>query len=137
MPLSLTEALRLVALIRSLTVSGLRLLEENPRLRRGDIRRHWIAVENKWLATRYGLDAMYIRTPRGKRRPLKHDLAELIDRLLPVARDLGDEKYLAELRPLEKIETGAERQRRHYRENGNWKALAEYLVGQLAQDLEE
>ena len=27
--------------------------------------RHWIAVENKWLATRYGLQALYVRTPSG------------------------------------------------------------------------
>jgi carboxylate-amine ligase len=54
-PLTITETLRLVALIRCLTLSGLRLLQERPRARRGDIRRHWIAVENKWLATRYGL----------------------------------------------------------------------------------
>ena len=52
LPLTLTATLRLVALIRSLSIFGLRLLEERPRLRRGDIRRHWIAVENKWLATR-------------------------------------------------------------------------------------
>jgi carboxylate-amine ligase len=135
-PLTITEALSLVALIRSLAISGLRLLQERPRMRRGDIKRHWIAVENKWLATRYGLQAMYIRTPSGKRRPLSHDLSELIDRLMPIAREVGDEKYLASLQPVAHIETGTTRQRRHYRETGNWKGLVEYLTGQLLQDLE-
>lgn len=136
MPITLTETLRLVALIRTLTVSGLRLLEENPRLRRGDIRKHWIAVENKWLATRYGMEAMYVRAPSGKRNALSHDLAELIERLLPVARDLGDEKYFTGLKPVDKLKSGSDRQRHHYRENGNWKALMDYLVGQLLDDLE-
>ena len=47
----------------------------------GQSRRQWVAVENKWLATRYGLGAMYIRTPGGKRRPLAYDLSELMERL--------------------------------------------------------
>lgn len=136
MPLTITETLRLVALMRSLAVFGLRLLEENPRARRGDIRRHWIAVENKWLATRYGMNAMYIRTPSGKRRGLAHDCAELIERLMPIARDAGDERYLSGFKPLDKLETGADRERRKYREVGNWKGLVDDAAAQLVQDLE-
>jgi carboxylate-amine ligase len=136
MPSTLTETLRRVALIRCLTIAGLRLLNERPRVRRGDIRRHWIAVENKWLATRYGLQAMYVRTPSGKRRALAHDTAELIERLLPIAREVGDERYLLHLKPVDKLETGAERQRQRFRDKGNWKALVDDLVAQLLLDLE-
>jgi carboxylate-amine ligase len=135
-PMTITETLRLVALIRSLTVAGLRLLQERPRLRRGDIKRHWIAVENKWLATRYGLQALYIRTPSGKRRPLVKDAADLIERVMPVAREFGDDKYLAALQPVAKLETGADRQRQHYREAGNWKSLVDFMAKQLLHDLE-
>ncbi len=135
-PMTITETLRLVALIRSLTVAGLRLLQEHPRMRRGNIKRHWIAVENKWLATRYGLHAMYIRTPSGKRRPLVKDLSDLINRLMPIAREFGDDKYLAGLQPVAKLDTGADQQRRQYRESGNWKALVDFMSKQLLQDLE-
>jgi carboxylate-amine ligase len=135
-PMTITESLRLVALIRCLAVSGLRLLEGHPRLRRGNIKRHWIAVENKWLATRYGLQAIYVRTPSGKRRPLAKDLADLIDRLMPIAREFGDDKYLASLQPVHKLETGADQQRRHYRDTGNWKSLVDFMVKQMLQDLE-
>src|SRR5439155_21525397 len=112
LPMTITETLRLVALIRTLSVFGIRLLTERPRLRRGDIKRHWIAVENKWLATRYGLHAMYIRSPNGKRRTLIHDTAELIERLLPIAREFGDERYLAGFKPVDKLETASDRQRK-------------------------
>src|SRR4029077_19792059 len=118
MPATLETTFALVALVRSLATASQRLLEEHPRLQRGDIRRHWIAVENKWLATRYGLEAMYIRTPAGKRRPLVKDLSALIDRSVPIAKEFGDDKYLASLQPVGKIETGSERQRKHYRETG-------------------
>jgi carboxylate-amine ligase len=135
-PQTLGATLGIVALIRSLVVSAQRLLEERPHLRRGDMRRHWIAVENKWLATRYGLAAMYIRTPGGKRRPLANDLADLIGRLTPIARESGDHGYLAALQPVQQLETGADRQRRLYREAGNWKALADDLIARLSQELD-
>src|SRR5262249_54649081 len=125
MPASLSEIWSIVALIRCLVIATERLLEERPQLRRGDMRRHWIAVENKWLATRYGLGAMYIRTPAGKRRPLDHDLNELINRLLPIARETGEHSFLRSLQPADRLESGAERQRRLYRDTGSWKALIE------------
>lgn len=137
MPASLEVVLGVVALIRSLVVSTQRLLEARPHLRRGDMRRHWIAVENKWLATRYGLGAMYIRTPGGKRRPLHHDLNELINRLMPVAREIGDDVYLAKLQPVERLEPGAARQREIYRRTGSWKAVTDDMKGRFSQDLEE
>jgi len=135
-PPTLTETLRLVALIRTLAVASLRLVKERPRVRRGAERRHWIAVENKWLATRYGLKATFVRTPSGKRRGLAQDVAELVEKLLPVARERGDDKYLAALRHPEKYETGADRQRKHFREHGDWKRLAMYLSEELARDLQ-
>jgi len=135
-PPTLTETLRLVALIRTLVVASLRLVKEKPRVRRGAVRRHWIAVEHKWLATRYGLKATFVRNPSGKRRGLAQDVAELVDKLLPIAREHGDDKYLAALRHPEKIETGADRQRKNFREHGDWKKLATYLSEELARDLQ-
>ena len=135
-PSTLALTLSLVALIRSLVVATQRLLEEKPHLRRGDLRRNWIAVENKWLATRYGLDAMYIRTPGGKRRPLKEDLHDLIDRLLPIARENGDDHHLSALLPIEAFESGADRQRRIYRDSGQWRDLITDMEERLSQELD-
>jgi carboxylate-amine ligase len=135
-PPTLTETLRLVALIRTLVIASLRLVHDRPRVRGGARLRHWIAVENKWLATRYGLKATFVRTPSGKRRGLAQDVAELIEKLLPIARESGDEKYLAGFKPIEKYETGADRQRRLFREKGSWKALTTHLTEELAHDLE-
>jgi carboxylate-amine ligase len=135
-PMTIAETMRLVALVRSLTVASLRLLQERPRLQRGDVKRHWIAVENKWLATRYGLQAIYIRTPSGKKRPLVKDVSDLLERIMPIAKEFGDDKYLAGFLPVEKFETGADVQRRQFREAGNWKGLVDFMVKQLALDLE-
>jgi hypothetical protein len=137
MPATLQSTLALVALVRSLAIASNRLLEEHPRMQRGDIRRHWIAVENKWLATRYGMEATYIRTPAGKRRPLKQDLGELLERLLPIARESGDDVFLSTLLPLDQFESGANRQRRLYRESGDPRLLVDDLVASLAAELDD
>ncbi len=135
MPASLGVVWGLVALIRCLVINSLRLLEEKPLAQRGDMRRHWIAVENKWLATRYGLGASYIRTPSGKRRQLGQELADLIQRLLPIARETGDHGFLQNLGAIDRFEGGAARQRRLYREAGHWQALIDDFKTQWAKDL--
>jgi carboxylate-amine ligase len=135
MPPTLGVVLGLTALTRCLVTSSLRLLEKCPQLLRGDMRRHWIAVENKWLATRYGLGGMYVRTPAGKRRQLGQDVAALITRLMPIARESGDHIFLSPLIRVDKFESGSARQRRIYREFGHWKAVIDDLTHQFSQDL--
>jgi carboxylate-amine ligase len=135
MPGSLGTVLALTALTRCLVIHCLRLLEDRPKTRAGDIRKHWIAVENKWLATRYGLNGMYIRTPSGKRRQLRQDVAELIRRMEPIAKESGDAPFLAALGNIEKFESGADWQRNRFREIGDWKAVMAETKGRLAKEL--
>ncbi len=136
MPQSLSLTLALVALTRALVIATLNLLKDRPAARRGDLRRHWIAGENKWLATRYGLGAIYIRTPAGKRRPLRKDLSELVERVLPIARQVGDDAFLAPLQNLKAFESGADWQRSLFRESGNWKSLTDAMIRRFAEEVE-
>ncbi|TDQ45024.1 glutamate--cysteine ligase [Actinorugispora endophytica] len=49
----------------------------------------WVVKDNKWRATRYGLDAHVITDERGSTVPLRDDLYELVRELTPVAERLG------------------------------------------------
>ena len=72
----------------------------------------WHVQENKWRAARYGLDAIIITDAAGNEQLVTEHLAETLDRLEPVARDLG---CAAELRDVEGIirrGAGYQRQRR-------------------------
>lgn len=137
MPLTLERVLALTALIRTLTGASQRLLEKQPKMRQGDRRHYWIAVENKWLATRYGLDAKCIRTPGGKRRGLAEDVAGLLEHTIPIAKETGDAQFLESLQSREKLEIGSDRLRSLYREKGDWRALIEEMKNRWLRELEE
>src|SRR6202453_627991 len=49
----------------------------------------WVVKDNKWRATRYGLDAIVITDETGATAPLRDQLYELIAELEPVAARLG------------------------------------------------
>lgn len=55
----------------------------------------WHVQENKWRAARYGLDAIIIVNAEGAERLVTDDLHDLIDRLTPLARELGCQHELA------------------------------------------
>lgn len=135
-PLTLAGVFGITSLIHCLTISAQRLLEERPLLRRGDVRRHWMAVENLWLATRHGLKGMHIRTPSGKKRLLAQDLTELIDRMMPIAEETGEAAFLKALRPGDPPETGADRLRRLFRETGDWKAVTNDMTQRFQKELQ-
>ncbi|GAA5155683.1 MULTISPECIES: glutamate--cysteine ligase [Amycolatopsis] len=102
--------------------------EELPRLP------PWHVQENKWRAARYGLDAIVILDAAGRERLVTDDVADLLDRLEPVARRLD---CVAELRGIETIlKHGAsyQRQRAVAREhNGSLKAVVASLVAEMRE----
>ncbi|EYT51762.1 glutamate--cysteine ligase, partial [Kocuria sp. UCD-OTCP] len=71
----------------------------------------WHIQENKWRAARYGLDAEVITDPRNVERDLRTDLTALLDRLEPVAAQLGCSRELADVERILEQGAGYQRQR--------------------------
>jgi carboxylate-amine ligase len=69
----------------------------------------WHVQENKWRAARYGLDAIVILDAQSRERLITEDLVDLVERLAPVAEQLGCSAELASV--LEIPERGASYQR--------------------------
>jgi len=93
----------------------------NTQLDRGytlPVPRRWVVQENKWRAARYGLDADILVDDRGTTRPLREDLVDLVDDLLPVARRLGCAAELAAVSQIMEIGASYERQRAAARRAG-------------------
>ncbi len=60
----------------------------------------WVVRENKWLASRYGLDTSFIVDATGRRVDGTELLLELVDQLGPTARHVGCESELGRVRDL-------------------------------------
>jgi glutamate---cysteine ligase / carboxylate-amine ligase len=84
--------------------------------------------ENKWRATRYGLDARLHDFSTGESTPGRVAGRRLVEELRPVSQDLRCEDELESLLEIVAGSTGAERQRQVFAKSGSTKAVVEYLV---------
>jgi carboxylate-amine ligase len=94
----------------------------------------WVVRDNKWRATRYGLDAIVITDEAGATAPLRDELFELLAQLEPVASRLGCQDELSVV--TEVLEHGAsyERQRAVYARTGDFTSVVDALVTEFAED---
>jgi carboxylate-amine ligase len=135
-PATLETLFGLVALARCLVADRLRRIESNPRLAAGDEPVFWLAGENRWLAARYGTAFECQRRPGSGRRSIASDVSLLIRDLGGIARELVEREFLSAVDPGRAAETGAERQRRIYRQSGSWQAVAEDMRSRWLPELE-
>jgi glutamate---cysteine ligase / carboxylate-amine ligase len=92
----------------------------------------WVVRENKWLASRHGLDESLIVDHTGRRLPTGELLYALVDRLRPRADRLG---CRAELDAVDRIVEGGpsyRRQRRIVAEGGTLADVVDALVAEHA-----
>jgi glutamate---cysteine ligase / carboxylate-amine ligase len=94
----------------------------------------WVARDNKWRATRYGLDAMVMTDHFGTTAPLRDQLYELVRDLEPVASRLGCADELEVVS--EVLDRGAsyERQRAVVAAGGELADVVDALVTEFAED---
>lgn len=72
----------------------------------------WHVQENKWRAARYGLDAIIILDADGNEKLVTEHLAETLDRLSPIADELGCAEELQGVEGIIRRGAGYQRQRR-------------------------
>ena len=94
----------------------------------------WVVRDNKWRATRYGLDAIVITDDSGSTAPLRDELYELTRELQPVADRLGCGPELGVV--TEVLDSGAsyERQRAIVASGGGLGDVVDALVTEFAED---
>ena len=90
--------------------------------------------ENKWRATRYGLDGHLIDFGREEQLPARHLITELIEWFLDDAIDeLGSRREVEYAFRILKEGTSADRQLAVFRETGDLKAVVDQLVRETAE----
>ena len=94
----------------------------------------WVVRDNKWRATRYGLDAIVITDDSGATAPMRDELYELVRELEPIADRLGCGSELGVAS--EVLDQGAsyERQRAVMADGGALTEVVDALVTEFAED---
>lgn len=125
---NLTELAALVALTHCLIVDLDRRLEAGEEL---PVMPPWHVQENKWRASRYGLEAIVILDADSNERLVTDDLPDLLDRLTPVARSLGCADELAAVADIPRRGASYQRQRRVAAHDGGLGSVVDALVAEL------
>ncbi len=93
--------------------------------------RAWTVRENKWRASRYGLDAEIIRDEEGNLLSLRRSINDLVETLEPVADRLGCKEDLVRIYSMLERGTSATRQREVYGETKDMSAVVDALAQEM------
>jgi carboxylate-amine ligase len=134
-PPTLREAAALAAMAQAIVVRCNRALDAGTL---PPPPREWTVRENRWLAGRYGIDAMLIveDLPDGPtvRRPVRELVVELVDELMPIACEIGSHSELAGVLTILETGSGTQRQRRLVERGGTLVDVVYHLAQELADD---
>ncbi|MBI2618639.1 MAG: YbdK family carboxylate-amine ligase [Ignavibacteriales bacterium] len=122
---TLRETVALVALVQCLYSWFDRRFREGERFSPPS---YWILRENKWKASRYGVEAEIILDSTGKTNLLRNELETLIQKLEPISESLGCPEELSDISRMLHYGLGYERQQRVYDKEGTFLAVTESIV---------
>jgi carboxylate-amine ligase len=94
----------------------------------------WVIADNKWRATRHGLDANIVTNEAGATVPLRDEIYELVRDLEPVAWRLGCAEELAVASEVLEYGASYERQRAVHSGYGDLTSVVDALVTEFAED---
>lgn len=97
----------------------------------------WVLRENKWRATRYGLDADLIVDGIGHQQSLKSFILETLHRLMPIAKDLECQSQLSALAIIvENDDAPYQRQIKAFQQNDDFTHILKNAIVELKTGFE-
>jgi len=130
---SLEEIVNLAAFTQALVVGLSNHYDNGTQLPNLD---RWINKDNKWRATRYGLDADYIVDETGNQQSLKSVILDTIDRITPVGKELGCKPELLNLaNQIENDNVPYKRQIRIFEKTRNLNSVIKNAVATLKESI--
>ena len=131
---NLRELSAIVALTHCLVVHYDRMIDEGLEL---STLQPWHIAENKWRAARYGMESLVVTSRETDERWVTQELDELVDQLMPLAKELDCATELALIPEISERGAGYSRQRRLFRRDGNWLSAVDATCDELGTLLPE
>ncbi len=126
-PMRVDETIAITALIQATVAKLYKLHEANQSFR---IYSRALIMENKWRASRYGLDGKLVDFGKGIEVPLRDLMEEYLEFVDDVLDELGSRKEVMYIREMLKMGSGADRQLRVFHSTGDLKAVVDYIVSE-------
>jgi carboxylate-amine ligase len=131
-PMRLEETLTLAALFQAICVKLYKLRLQNLGFRR--YRRAFI-LENKWRASRYGIEGKLIDFGKEVEVPFRSLVAEMLEFVDDVVDELGSRREVEAVNWILENGSGADRQLRIYEESGELKRVVDYICEETGHGL--
>jgi carboxylate-amine ligase len=128
------EAIAIVAIYQALVLWLWKLRRNNVTFR---IYRRDLIEENRWRASRYGLDGKMIDFGKSAEVPTRQLIRELLDLIGEEIDELGSRAYIQPIEQMLMHGTSADRQLRVYDStDGDLKAVVDHLIAETKEGLE-
>jgi carboxylate-amine ligase len=124
-PMRVDETLAIAGLIQATAAKLYKLHSRNQGFR---MYSRALIMENKWRATRYGLDGMLIDFGREMELPCRELILEYLDFVDDVLDELGSRKDVEYVQTILDRGTGADRQLQMFEQTNDLKKVVEYMV---------
>lgn len=126
-PMRIEETIAIAAVFQALVVKLYKLRLQNMSF---IMYNRSLVNENKWRASRYGLDGKLIDFGKQAELDTRVLIEELLDFIDDVVDDLGSRKSINYIRTILKEGTGADRQLAVYKETGSLEKVVDYILEQ-------
>ena len=126
-PLTIDETISIAALIQALVAKLYKLRESNLNYM---IYKRALINENKWRASRYGIDGKMIDFGKEKEVETRSLIMEMLDFVDDVVDELGSRHEVEQINKILEIGTGADRQLQVYQETDSLEKVVEYILEQ-------
>jgi carboxylate-amine ligase len=131
-PMTVDETIAIAAFIQAITAKLYKLREDNLNF---ITYKKSLINENKWRASRYGIDGKLIDFGKEMEVDTRSLILEMLDFVDDVVDDLGSRKELEFISQMLENGTGAERQLKIYEETNDLKKVVEYIVDQTTEGI--
>jgi carboxylate-amine ligase len=132
MPMRVDESIAIAALCQAVIAKLYQLHEQNLTFRHY---RRALIMENKWRASRYGLDGKLIDFGKQKEVPTRDLIREILDFVADVVEQLGSGAEIAYIHRILEEGTGADRQLRTFAETGDLHKVVDQMIAETETGL--
>jgi carboxylate-amine ligase len=126
------DTLAIAALIQAVVAKLFKLLEQNTTFR---VYRRRLLDENRWRASRYGIDGKLIDFGRETEVETRGLLEELLEFVSTEVAELGSQQEMAHIERIMREGTGADRQLGVYEKTNDMRAVVDHIVHETYEKL--